>query len=429
MNKQLETRLQSRITMLYRYSRAMERGDSDTIAAILDEAQQDSILERMVLEMNEVYQIVDCTVVHPDDVMTAQEMLQATFAGSKSGDNGPVEDLYVMQTYTDEATENTPDLEPILAPVASKSDVPAPRFVQRRWYRSRTRWFLGAAAAMLIFLLIFPGTGALANQFLSLFRVQQFQPVQTVERPEELTRNMALALQNFGTVQWDRDMDTSVVTHASGTNLSDIEKSLSFHPQLPTVLPDGVGRVPQFSVSRSTTTKFVFNQATAQAYLKQTGQSDVVIPASLANAQFSIKLAPGFAAVYYDHCDAPAQDGKQSCSSGKANFVIGEIPGPQITADGKASLSDLRAFLLSLPRLTPDLHNLVAHTDVNSGVIPVPVPSDANGQQVSVQGVQGVSLSYAKGNLIVWQKQGLIYIVTAYGSDSAQVLKSVQSFR
>jgi hypothetical protein len=111
------------------------------------------------------------------------------------------------------------------------------------------------------------------------------------------------------------------------------------------------------------------------------------------------------------------------------NFVIGEIPSPQITADGKASLSDLRAFLLSLPKLTPDLHNLVAHTDVNSGVIPVPIPSGAHGQQISLQGVQGVSLSYAKGNLIVWQKQGIVYLVTAYGSDSAQLLKSAQSFR
>src|SRR5262249_52745953 len=59
---------------------AMERGDTDIMAVVLEEAQHDSVLERMILEVNEVYQIEDRTVVHPDDVATAQEMLLATFA-------------------------------------------------------------------------------------------------------------------------------------------------------------------------------------------------------------------------------------------------------------------------------------------------------------------------------------------------------------
>src|SRR5215472_10761264 len=80
MKELLATRIQQRVEMLYRYTHAMESGDTDIIAVILEEAQHDSVLERMILEVNEVYQIEDRTVAHPDDVATAQEMLLATFA-------------------------------------------------------------------------------------------------------------------------------------------------------------------------------------------------------------------------------------------------------------------------------------------------------------------------------------------------------------
>lgn len=41
---------------LFRYSGALERGDFDTVSAILQEAERDPELEQMILELNEVYQ-------------------------------------------------------------------------------------------------------------------------------------------------------------------------------------------------------------------------------------------------------------------------------------------------------------------------------------------------------------------------------------
>jgi len=41
---------------LYRYSSALQRGDFEVVAAVLREAEEDPVLERMLLEVNEVYQ-------------------------------------------------------------------------------------------------------------------------------------------------------------------------------------------------------------------------------------------------------------------------------------------------------------------------------------------------------------------------------------
>src|SRR5690348_13167446 len=84
MKEQLEQKIQQRINSLHRYTTAMEHGDLDTMTIILEAAQYDPILERMIVEVNEVYQIADRTVVHPDDVVAAQEMLQTTFAEQAS---------------------------------------------------------------------------------------------------------------------------------------------------------------------------------------------------------------------------------------------------------------------------------------------------------------------------------------------------------
>src|SRR5262249_25680891 len=121
-------------------------------------------------------------------------------------------------------------------------------------------------------------------------RVQQFQPV-IVQRPEQLVTEVASLLRNFGTVQWNNSNNRPLVSPVASNNVEDVEKLIDFKPQLPTSLPDGVGKVAQFSVSSGENATFTFDQAKAQSYLQTTGQSDITIPASLTGAKFDVKLS------------------------------------------------------------------------------------------------------------------------------------------
>src|SRR5579859_7436548 len=255
MKELLGTRIQQRVEMLYRYTNAMECGDTDIMAVVLEEAQHDSILERMILEVNEVYQIEDRTVAHPDDVATAQEMLLTAFAEHTADaaeivrdDNVEPEGTHLVGTGfapVRDADRTTHDASPtrLWARGSREMLIPRDRPISTsgvgktvrsgKWYRSRANWLMGAVAAVLIALLLLPGTGALADQFLSLFRVQQFQPVPTVERPDQLLNNVASLLHNFGTVQWNNtNSDIPVLTQKVGNNVADVDKLVDFHPQL-----------------------------------------------------------------------------------------------------------------------------------------------------------------------------------------------------
>src|SRR5215472_2397678 len=193
MNEQLTPDTQRRIQVLQRYMLAMERGDADSVATVLREAEQDRALERMILEVNDFYQQEDHTLVEPGDVAQIQQLLlQAIPPLRTEGVHAPTQDGKVSTVYPVPQTNANRDSEPIEALGATKQQafktmparkapiqvLPAKKIASQKWYRSRRNWLVAAIAAILVALLLLPNSAAFANQLLSLFNVQQFQPVQ-----------------------------------------------------------------------------------------------------------------------------------------------------------------------------------------------------------------------------------------------------------
>ena len=127
-------------------------------------------------------------------------------------------------------------------------------------------------------------------------------------------------------------------------------------------------RPEQFTLIDQALGTFTFNAAKARAYLAKSGQGNVSIPAQLDGATYIINVAPGVIINYGNSCQSANQSTKSAqsaglgCSGGKL-FYIAEVPSPVIQATGKASLKDLRDFVLSLPKLAPEVHLLLQ--DVN----------------------------------------------------------------
>src|SRR6266705_2479675 len=237
--------------------------------------------------------------------------------------------------------------------------------------RHKRRWLVAAVAAALVALLVLSNAGALASQFLALFSVQQFQPVSV--DPQNFRNGIGEDLQSFGDVSINTGNLNSSIQHPTQAQ---VEQSLNFKLLLPGHLPPGVGHEVQFTFIDRADGTFTFNTAKARAYLAQTGQSSVSIPPQLDGATFTITLSPGVIINYGNQCQRQDQSASTSssnttalgCSGGKP-FYIGEIPSPVIRATGKASLEDLRDFVLSLPKLSPGVRLLLKDVNLNSGVV------------------------------------------------------------
>lgn len=322
--------------------------------------------------------------------------------------------------------------------IASLSPLPVQegqRFIQSGKRRLRPRWMMAAVAASLALLLILPNANVLAQQFLSLFRVQQFQPV-TIN-PQQLNSSLIQDLASFGDTQIQ--FDRGVASPRNPTK-AEVEQYTHFPFLLPERLPDGVGNVVHFSIVNGGHATFVFNMAKARAYLKKIGDDSIAIPAQLANASYAITLSPGAIANYTNNCstgdthkgaDSAKTTGSSSaaqCNAGN-HFTLLEIPAPTIDGTGKASINDLRNFMLSLPHLPAPIHELLLHVDVQSGTVPVPLPPQANSRNVTVQGASGILMSdhSVSESILLWQTHNMVYVISAHTGNSAQLLDAANS--
>ncbi len=434
MNEQLTPDTQRHIQVLQRYMLAMESGDVDSMAIVLREAGQDRALERMILEVNDFYQQEDHTLAEPADVALVQQLLLKAIPAMRTAGTEEVplqaQDKKENMVYAvphsnlDRDSEPAETLKTMPSRKVPTQVLPPRKIAPQKWYRSRRNQLVAAIAAILVALLLLPNSAALANQLLSLFRVQQFQPVQVTKQDvQTLSSRPIPTFEDMGTLQIQSD---SLQTHDNLTQ-AQAAQMVNFSILIPNTLPRGISDTPDFSVIDAGHATFTFSASKAHAYFVKNGYGNVNIPANLDGATFEITTSAGVVIAY----------GSQTVTQ----FMVVEVPSPVVRATGSASLQELRDVALSLPGLPPQLVAQLRQIDLNSGVVPLPIPSGIDSQSITVHGTTGLLLTsnisttieqlkkFPAGSAVVWQTHGIIYAVGGTVSDTNQLLNSANSLR
>ena len=428
MNEQLTPDAQRHLQVLQRYMLAMESGDIDSMALVLREAERDPALEKMILEVNNFYQQEDHTNADTVDVMQAQQLLHNARAAT-SQNAVPAfssESIEIPESVSD--PEMAPDTIHSLVNSGSQAKkaptqvLPSRKIAPQKWYQTRRNWFLAAIAAILVALLLLPNSGALASQLLSLFSIQQFQPVQVTKQDvQSLSSRPIPTLQDLGTLQIQSD---SLQTQDNLTQAQAAQVA-TFPILIPNTLPQGISGTPDFSVIDAGHGTFTFSASKAHAFFVKNGYGNVSIPANLDGATYDVTTSAGVVISY----------GNQTTTQ----FMIVEFPSPVVRATGSASLQELRDVALSVPGLPPQLVTQLKQIDLNSGVVPLPIPSGIDSQSITVHGTQGLLLTknisttipqlkkFPAGSAVVWQTHGIIYAVGGTISNTNQLLNSANS--
>jgi hypothetical protein len=426
MNEQLTPDAQRHLQVLQRYMLAMERGDIDSMSLVLREAERDSALEKIILEVNDFYQQEDHTVANAVDVMQAQQLLHGALAAT-SQNAVPAFSSESIETQ-ESVPEETPDTIHSLMNSGSQAKkaptqvLPSRKVAPQKWYQTRRNWFLAAIAAILVALLLLPNSGALASQLLSLFSIQQFQPVQVTQQDvQSLSSRPIPTFQDMGTLQIQSD---SLQTQDNLTQ-AQAAQMVNFPILVPQTLPQGVSGTPDFSVIGAGQGTFTFSASKAHAFFVKNGYGNVHLPANLDGATYDVTTTAGVVISY----------GNQTTTQ----FMIVEFPRPVVRANGSASLQELRDVALSIPGLPPQLVTQLRQIDLNSGVAPLPIPAGIDSQSITVHGIQGLLLTknisttipqlkkFPAGSAVVWQTHGIIYAVGGTISNTNQLLNSANS--
>ncbi|TMB80637.1 MAG: hypothetical protein E6J48_10120 [Chloroflexi bacterium] len=313
----------------------------------------------------------------------------------------PVTALAKLHTHLRETT-------PLKKSAPVLKALPAEKKSSFVWRQLRRNWVAAAAAAILLALVILPNASALADQFLSLFRVQQFQPVNI--DPRDLSSHPLPGIQDFGT--WQATANSLKLQ--DNLTQAQAQRLVTFPIALPAHLPQGLVHHPSFAVVKGGQLTFTFSAAKTHAYLVRNGHGNMSIPANLDGAKYSVSVAPGV---------------EMSFDSRDKSFMVIEIPSPTIRATGSASLNELRDFMLSLPNLPPQVVAQLRQIDLNSGTMPIPVPPQFTAQHVTIHGAPGLLLADNTpiGGIVVWQTHGMIYALGGDIGNAAQLLTTANS--
>ena len=171
----------------------------------------------------------------------------------------------------------------------------------RKIYTSTTVRFVAIAVLMLALIISIPATRALADQVLSLFRVEQVTVIPVdFTGLQELTGNGALGKQVSELISSSITMTKKPGNPVSAANASDASQKAGFTVRLPKNAASS-----RISVLGNSSFNFTIDQTKAQALLVEAGRSDLVLPESINGAVVSVTI-PASVQADYGSCPDPA---------------------------------------------------------------------------------------------------------------------------
>ncbi len=299
---------------------------------------------------------------------------------------------------------------------------------------------VGLAIALLLTLVLsIPATRSLAGQFLALFRVKEVAvlPVDFTGL-QQLAGDSSLGVQIHDLLSKSLDVTkkpSEPVTVASAAEASD---QAGFSVRLPQgTSPSGI------TVQGGMAFSFKVDLARAQALLNEAGRSDLVLPKSIDGAQVSVDVPASVVAAYNTCPTLSAEQGQPGLNMGGTGSAgrrysgcvyLAQIPSPQVDAPAGVDVGQLAQIALQFTGMSASQAAAYSQTIDWTSTLVVPIPKNAaTYKQVQVDGVTGMLIQRpsddAPDYVLLWVKNGIIYVISGLGSNSQLALQMANSLR
>ncbi|WP_066638329.1 anti-sigma factor family protein [Desulfolucanica intricata] len=263
----------------------------------------------------------------------------------------------------------------------------------------------------------FSSVRSFAGELLTVFRVEK---VETIDiNPNELAKMQEAIEKGVGEV----DIDNFGNIKVSGKNtqepvtLDEAQKAVDFTIKLPSDLPGDYSE-PVLYKNTGSTASLTLDVDNVNQLLMSLGSSKL-LPQELDNKTFTLHI--------------PVAIGAEYTAKNGSHLMIGQTRSPEMVVPEGVDVNEIRSALVSVPVLPESLKKqLVAINDWQHTVL---VPNiKGSSQEVMVNGVQGVFMSSPKdahndGAALLWQKDGVIYVIAGSSLTLTQAQSIAASMR
>jgi hypothetical protein len=289
--------------------------------------------------------------------------------------------------------------------------------------RTRPVWAALAVIAILAVSLAVPSVRAIANNFLGLFRVQQFTVIQIDENQLESQLNEVSAN------QLEALFADSVIFEGGGkplpvASLAEASQQAGFSIRLPSNAPEPV----VYEVLPSLHASMQIDVRRAQGILDELGHDDVRLSKSLDGELITVDVPAAVAANYGD-CQVRQLEndpaGPSPIMMGQNCISIIQVPSPTVNAPPDLDINQLgQAALEVLGMSEQEAASFAQNIDWTTTLI-IPIPRyRAQYEDVQVDGVPGTLVSSGGGGrntALLWVKNGVVYAITGQLSKQAAI--------
>lgn len=324
------------------------------------------------------------------------------------------------------AESPVPSAEKAWRRFSQKTIQPKEISVMKKWFSSPLVRLGAAAVALLALFLAFPGTRALAGEFLNLFRVQQVQVVSVdFTGLEQLTGDGALGNRFTELISDSIQIQQEPGEPVAAASALEASQLAGFDVRLPAGMTPG-----QIYVSSGAAFTLKMDRARAQALLDEAGRSDLVLPASADGAEILVNI-PASVSIGFGTCPAPDSNvsGNTEQSTTENRYpdcvLFAQIPSPSVSAPADLDIEALARIGLEFTGMSPEEAAAFTDTIDWTSTLIVPIPQHASVEQVTVDGVTGTLIQRSSDGsqfVLLWAKDGILYTISGLGTNSVQAL-------
>ncbi|MYL35335.1 hypothetical protein GLW08_03320 [Pontibacillus yanchengensis] len=275
--------------------------------------------------------------------------------------------------------------------------------------KATKRWIMtGTAAATILGSLAIPQVQVAADNFLSIFRVNQVEMVKMTENDlREVER--WVSRQEEGTMSLNGLGEIEVSNSNEHQSFDDGNEANQAGYNVPAISGYDIEHV---SVEPTSKITFNLNVEKANALLTQIG-AESTFDQNLDGKPFSVKVQDTIS-VHYE------SDGN--------SVSYTSIGTPEISVPKGASVNELRDTMLALPFIPENVKQQLESIDNLEHTLPIPYVqrNGSKSEEVSINGMKGYAVEEQGNTFLVWQSNEQIHMLESYAHDGENVTSKGQ---
>lgn len=311
-------------------------------------------------------------------------------------------------------------------------------FIMKRIFspKYRAAWVAGAVVLLIVAAMAFAPVRVWANNFLSLFRVEQVMVIEV--DPDQLAAQLENSSVNLESLISDNLTFEGSEEAIQVDSVEDAASAAGFPIRMPSE-KDGELELEVVPGGKMT---FEIDLPRIQALLQAIGRPDLELPGVLDGTKVTLTI-PSAVNARWGNCEFDKESLQQEgfdpddlntyptpdCTS------LYQMPSPTIVAPPGVDINQMGEVYLQLLGMSQEEAASYAATIDWASTFVLPIPRyDATYRTINVDGVQGTIIQDARSSyndsyaLLIWVKDGMLYALSGPG-DAASVLEIANSMK